>query len=190
MQRHLADKMNKRQILTIFFLNILIFSEIGLACIRIPSIEFKNESCNIDFKPEEYRNETAVLNILNEKKLSCNLNEDDISILKDYIISGYSVKEQTDEKYNLFLKEANDANFGRPDDCLAYQAVYHRSKWTGYVETGYAYSGGSCAVPLCGGAISKVLWNDLSASQSPYFYIFLLILVAIIVIAFIYKIKR
>jgi hypothetical protein len=184
--------MNKKQFLIIFFLGSLIFSEIGLACIRIPSIEFKNENCNVEFKFEEYKNENVVLNILNEKKLSCNLNTDDIFILRDYVISGYSVKEQTDEEYNLFLKEANNANSGRPDDCLAYQAIYQRDRWTGYIETGYHYDAiNGCAVPLCGGSPSvNIKWNDLSTSQSPYFYIYLIILLFVIIIAFIYKLRK
>ena len=182
--------MNK-QILTIF-ISILLFSNIAFACISIPFIESKNENCNVQFRFEDSRNESAVLNILNEKKSSCNLNNEDISILKDYVINGYSVKEQTDEEYALFLQEANKANFGRPDDCLDYQAIYHMGRWTGYIKTGYHYDAiGGCAVPLCGGSPStNIKWNDLTSSQSPYFFIFLLILLFVIVVAFVYKIRK
>ena len=74
----------------------------------------------------DYRKESAVLNQLNEINIQCNCLTDDIEIIKDYVMNGYSVKEQTDEEYNLFLEEVKKANEGRLKDCSLFGCLQKR----------------------------------------------------------------
>jgi hypothetical protein len=157
-----------------------------------PIIETKT-NCTVEFNFENYKNETAVLEILRNKKELCNLSENDFPILKDFVVSGYSVKEQTYEEYTAFLKEAEQANFGRPNDCLEYEAVSHKGRWTGYVKTGYTYTKEyGCVVVPCFSPTVNIIWNDLSTTKkgSNYSYLLILLFVAIALVALLRKLKR
>jgi len=146
------------------------------ACISFPSLELKSDlvdnQANIMSFRENYNDETAVLAQLSDINDLCScLTADDMDVIKDFVVHGYSVKEQTNEEYVLFLEEVKQTNDGRPDDCLSYQAVSHNSDWTGYIATGSVYDEvRGCAVPTCGGGqpIVNLLWNDLvSVTQVP-----------------------
>jgi len=138
----------------------LFFSNPALACIPVTTLQVKNKSCFIQFY---LKNETELNNILKDKKEICGLNEEDLMIIKDYVLNGYQVKEQTEEEYASFLKEASQANNLRPKDCLVYSAVSHKGRWTGYMETGNAYSTKTkmCAASECLGGSGNIIWNDL-----------------------------
>ena len=155
-------------ILVSFIVFFIVFSNPVYACISIPSLELKNSGMpnreKIFFV--EYKNETAVLYQLNEVNSQCNcLRDEDIEIIKSFIMNGYSVKEQTNDEYNLFLEEVRNANKGRPESCLAYLAVHRNDSWTGYVKTGYMYENGKCIAATCSGAVANLLWNDLNNTE-------------------------
>ncbi len=130
------------------------------ACVSFPEIHMKN-GCVISFDQESSKEEMAVLSKLRADKERCGLNESDTAILTDYVLNGYSIKEATDEEYQVFLQETKRANARLPKDCLAYEAVSHRGRWTGCVETGLLYHLGECLTPKCVGASVQIRWNDL-----------------------------
>jgi hypothetical protein len=107
----------------------------------------------------DYKNESKVIEMLS----SMNLSDLDIKIVKNFVLNGYSIIEQTDEEYASFLSQANEKNERRPSDCMAYSAVYRNGTWTAYIMTGNAYSKklGECAYPNCAGANANLKWNSL-----------------------------
>lgn len=157
--------------ISIILVSIVLFIALSnsvYACISIPSLELKNSRMpnreKIFFV--EYKNETAVLYQLNEVNSQCNcLRDEDIEIIKSFIMNGYSVKEQTNDEYNFFLEKVRNANKGRPESCLAYLAVHRNDSWTGYVKTGYMYENGKCIAATCSGAVANLLWNDLNNTE-------------------------
>ena len=187
--------MKAKFILLISTISLILFSTSVFACISIPNIEFKKECPYSHF--EFYNDNESISEQINRIQNECNisLTNDDIEIIRDFITNGYSIKEQTQEEYNQFLETANEANNGRPEECLAYKAVsYNGERWTGYIRTGYAFSEtGGCAVPLCGGSPNiNIIWNDLKNQLFIPFWIKItgLILVVGIVIISIVKIRR
>ena len=129
------------------------------ACVFYPQADY-GEGCKIAFD-EGYRNATAVLGILGENGGRCALAADDIAVLKDFVINGYSVESQDDERYRAFLQEAASANAARPVDCQDYLAVARNGRWTGYVRSGLGYNNGQCITYRCSGPVAQILWNDL-----------------------------
>ena len=191
---------------------ILISSNFVSACIGLPKIETKR-GCNLFYEGHLYineegqerldwKNETHMLNFLEAEKNRCGFNENDIEIIKDFIINGYSVKEQTDNEYNDFFEMAEKANEGRPENCLAYLAVYRNSSWTGYIKTGYAYGGDdSCAAMSCSGVSANVLWNELEYIPPPgdtgigaqsytFYYILAIIIIILSILFFAIKLRK
>lgn len=123
-------------------------------------------------------------------KEACNLTDSDIAILKDFVSNGYSVNEQNEEEYSIFLKEANRANEWRPSSCLAYLAVSHKGRWTGFLK-GNDYKTGKCLVEKCGGAgYVRAVWNDLSITKRTYAYIFVPIIAVVLVTVLVLTFKR
>ncbi|MFQ6010518.1 MAG: hypothetical protein ACE5J7_05390, partial [Candidatus Aenigmatarchaeota archaeon] len=152
--------MKKLVLATMFAL--VIMSQAAFACISEPKVEAN--ACG-EFTIMMFSEESEVDAVLASQKDICELADQDIQVIKEFVMNGYSVIEQTDEQYAVFLEQANTANSGRPDDCLAYEAVAHRGRWTGYLETGYAYdSEYGCAVPLCTNIAYSAKWNDLGAA--------------------------
>jgi len=168
---------NKFILSAILLLSLIAFSSTAYACISFPHLDLKSEDVDnqaniMSFYENTYNNETAVIDQLNEINNQCTcLTDDDINIIKEYIMNGYSVKEQTEEEYSLFLEEARKANEERPEDCLAYGALHHRNGWTGYTHSGAEYDKelGQCIVPLCGGGSPQINaeWNDLVSEIIP-----------------------
>lgn len=137
------------------------FSSPVYGCIALPRFETKT-GCDLrlDFKDEQ-----QTTRYLESEKEHCGLNIDneDIEIIKNFVVNGYSVKEQTGEEYDSFLEEVRLVNKSRPENCLAYLAVYKKEKWTGYIGTGYTYTkDGRCLVTTCSQAVANVLLNDLT----------------------------
>ncbi len=174
-------------------LSLILLSSPAFACISAPHIETRNNFTmqipipgfasptgkntfyeyqvnKIFFGLDEYRNETLVIKRLNSLKEACNFSASDISILTAFITNGYSVKEQNSTEYSAFLQQVEQANQKRHADCQAYLAVSKKEKWTGYIQSGLDYDekSGACSASKCSGAIANLLWNDLSASKSPY----------------------
>jgi hypothetical protein len=193
--------MEYRLALSIMIFWIILGSSV-YACISIPKVETKS-NCEISFEPRAnetyvWKNETYVLEILNARSKECLLDENDIQILKDFVINGYSVKEQTDEEYRAFFEAAKEANEGRPENCLAYEAIHRNDSWTGYVRTGLLYQNGECIAPECGGGSANIIWNDLEygISRTPLvnqitsnFYLMAFLALVVLVSIFLY-IKR
>jgi hypothetical protein len=186
--------MEYRLALSIMIFWIILGSSV-YACISIPRVETKN-NCEISF--ERWTNETYVLEILNARSKECLLDENDIQILKDFVINGYSVKEQTDEEYRAFFETVKKANEGRPENCLAYEAIHRNDSWTGYVRTGLLYQNGECIAAKCGGGSANIIWNDLEygISETPLvnqitsnFYLMAFLALVVLVSIFLY-VKR
>lgn len=162
---------NKYMLILVFAFSLVILLNSAFACISPPTIKTKS-GCELSYEGYDWydpikdnsyfslNNETHIFNFINEKKEECNFSEEDVNILTDFISNGYSVIEQDEEEYKIFLDEANKANKERPEFCLAYEAVAHRGRWTG-LQTGSMYVNGSCVRALCGGGLKNIIWNDL-----------------------------
>lgn len=153
----------------------------------------KTISCSNAWFDEELRNEFLFADKFDILKDVCGLTDSDVSILKDYISNGYTVKEQTDEEYSLFLNEANKANEWRPNTCLDYVAVSHRGKWTGFMRSGIEYRNGQCLITKCGsfGGVSKIIWNDLpSLTKRTYAYIIVPILAISLIVFLVLRFRK
>ncbi len=140
-------------------LALIALAGIASACVFYPSVS-GGDGCSIGFD-EKYRNATAVLELLGDNSGACGLTGEDIAIIKEFVINGYSVERQDDESYRAFLQEAADANAARPADCQDYLAVARNGGWTGYVKSGRGYENGQCITYRCSAPVAQILWNDL-----------------------------
>jgi hypothetical protein len=155
-------------------LPISLFILIGLmgfvsACITLPKFESKN--CNFSY---EVHNESGVTELLNNRTAECSFNSEDIRILKDFLDSGYLIKEQTIEEYSVFLEKAKTDNQRRGCNIAHYKAVHHEGRWTGFI-TDYSVdeSGEECAVNTCGtvlGILPNIFENDLVSDAGCHNY--------------------
>lgn len=189
----------RQRIISVFaFLPLVVFvGSCVFACVSFPEIGTKN-NCTlavVDFA--DYRNETVILGILNNQKESCGFNSGDINIIKDFIINGYSVNEQTLNEYQRFLKEVKVQN--NKSGCTAYYpAVTHIGGWTGYILDSRVKDefGNDCPLPDCTGASIKIIWNDLlptvnsKQDYSKYYYWVVLGVVFILLILIMKIIKK
>lgn len=177
----------------------VVLGSLASACISFPGIELRQNSTysNNIFFEGGYRNESAVLEQLNMNKDLAGLSDEDIQILKDFIINGYSVKEQTDDEYNLFLEEAEKANAEAPSNCPVYGAVSHKGRWTGYIWTGNVVNDVGMCGPKerCAGALANIIWNDLKEnvgnvkSYAVYYWIIGALVVIMVSVVLIVKSK-
>jgi hypothetical protein len=186
--------MKKKFILTPFLLiSILFFIGYAHACISFPQIKTKS-NINIGLDYDNYNNYSAITELLNSKKTILNLSDSDMTILSEFVINGYSVKEQTDEEYVIFLEEAEKQNNITPEGCGVsyYNAVTHNGRWTGYIlsekyPTNMDWD--NCPQSNCigGGAVTNIIWNDLvpknteANDYSKYYYFGAVILIVILV---------
>lgn len=217
--------MKTKFILLVAIFSFILFSSSVLACISSPYIETKNNStvqipiesyvdttgrnvsyqtsyCNkVWFDLGEYGNETLVINRLNSLKEGCGFSTSDVSFLTEFVINGYSVKEQNDQEYEIFLQEANQSNQGRPNDCLDYLATSHKDRWTGFIRSGRDYRNGECIRYKCSNVFVNIIWNDLlpignnlndSANKQDYskYYYFGAVIVIIFLIILIIKFRK
>jgi hypothetical protein len=139
-----------KKILFLFVILLLIFlSSLVSACINFPIVETKHGNFSID----EF-NETKIIEKFNSYNSNNNIfNENDIIILKNFIINRYSVNEQTDEEYKLFLKQVKKTN-KRWFCGKIYGNVTREDRWTGYrlVDKERNIFGFKCVYPqyFCG----------------------------------------
>ncbi len=146
------------------FCMFVLLGSLVQACVSYPLVETKN-GCSIQFDKNEYRNSTSVMKKLNEMKSDCGLSDTDIFTLNFFVINGYSVKQQNKNEYKTFLGNAEKSNAERPSSCFAYEAVFNKNGWTGYIESGKEYEDEECVEDKCVGAITNLLWNDLKADD-------------------------
>ncbi|MBS3099976.1 hypothetical protein J4463_02055 [Candidatus Pacearchaeota archaeon] len=145
------------------FIFLILSSSLVFACISFPKIETKN-GCNLNLDYDTYQNESAIILLLNQNKDACGFSDEDIPVIKNFVINGYFVMEQTQEEYEIFLEEVKKQN--EQIGCtLHYKAVAHEDRWTGYVtgrENAEDGAGNPCPVPTCSsGALVNLIWNDL-----------------------------
>jgi hypothetical protein len=145
-------------------------------------------------------NATLVLMRMNNAREACSFSEEETQTLVDFVTHGYNVMEQTDEEYDAFVENATAENAGRPGNCLKWVDIKRDGKWTGYIKTGNEYANGFCMMLLqrgCGGAglyslLGAPLFNPASYSTAYYLKMaaFILIPIALIVLAIIWLIRR
>jgi hypothetical protein len=155
-----------------------------------------NTTCNELF-PSFYNhlNETIVRWTL--ESADCGFSPDEITDITNFITHGYDVIEQTDEEYSSFLAEANAENRFRPKDCLAYNALARKGRFTGFVKTNNELSSmGFCLKPQimrtdgCGNRIANIFDNDLSRTLAYVPHMIIGILLGGLVVFIIVKRKK
>lgn len=157
----------KSKILLLFLFGFAIFFSLNfvIACISYPTIETQNGN----FSVGEY-NETKIIEALNYYKTNYNkfnLDDNDLIILTNFIKNGYSVKEQTDEEYQVFLKSAKKKNKGWWCGNY-YNAVARKGDWTGYIIGQRERTIFWIPCPKvtlfknCAAGYSNIVWNDLA----------------------------
>lgn len=183
----------KKLFIMVFFIAIFFAVSFSSACVSFPKIETLN-NCTLELE-SNYNDEVEVLSYLNQNKDKCSIQNSEISDLKDFIINGYSVKEQSQEEYLLFLEEAEELS--NKTGCSEYYlAVARKGRFTGYV---LAYKSGGingtiCPAPSCKSVSANIIWNDLNTNQTiteiaevktsklPYFILSIIIILIIILL--------
>lgn len=155
---------------------VIFFSNIGFACRDVPMIEGAG-NCVVfyegymDGADMELRNLTHIEEYLKIQREICNFSDQDIGIVSDFLVIGYSVKLQTSGEYSNFLSEVQKANYGLPSYCLTYLAVHRNASWTGYAKGGCTFDieSQSCSCVPCIGGPAEILWNDSVDSEQEIF---------------------
>lgn len=155
----------KSKIYLLFGLFLLIINlNFISACISFPIIETKSKSCDqqmiSSYNESEIREELIYYRCFN------NENDSNINTVIDFIKNGYSVKEQTNEEYQLFLNNAKKKNKGWWCGDI-YSAVSRKGDFTGYImgkkermifwipcPKAQLFKG-------CSGGPYNIVWNDL-----------------------------
>lgn len=133
----------------------------ALACIDPPYV-MGGPLCNLHFDDKELADLKLIEKKLQENASQCGFAKEALPIIRDYVANGYSAVVQSDKGYAQFLSEAKTKNQDRPKECPAYQAVSHKSGWTGIIATGQDYSKETgCQMEKCTAVKFKVVWSDL-----------------------------